>query len=80
MPRVSIDVMLRDEILDPQGQAVERSLPALGFEGVAQVRIGKHIELVLDGDDGDVRARVEAMAATLLANPVLERFDWRVED
>jgi phosphoribosylformylglycinamidine synthase subunit PurS len=80
MPRVSIDVMLRDEILDPQGQAVERSLPALGFEGVAQVRIGKHIELVLDGDEGDVRARVEAMAATLLANPVLERFDWRVED
>ncbi len=80
MPRVSIDVMLRDEILDPQGQAVERALPSLGFTGVAGVRIGKHIELTLAGDGTDVRATVEAMAATLLANPVIERFDWRVED
>lgn len=78
MPRVHIDVMLREEILDPQGQAVERSLPALGFTGVSAVRIGKHI--VLDvADDGDLGATVEALASKLLANPVLERFTWRVE-
>jgi phosphoribosylformylglycinamidine synthase len=81
MPRVHIDVMLRDEILDPQGQAVERALPSLGFTGVAGVRIGKHIVLELDGDVGDAElgAQVEAMAGRLLANPVLERFTWRVE-
>ena len=78
MPRVHIDVMLKDEILDPQGQAVERSLPALGFDGVGNVRIGKHIELdIPDGDD--VAATVERLADRLLANPVIERFTWRID-
>ena len=79
MPRVHIDVMLRDEILDPQGQAVQRALPGLGFHGVTDVRIGKHIVLEMDGDEAEVAALVEAMADKLLANPVLERFTWRVE-
>ncbi|HWB71742.1 MAG TPA: phosphoribosylformylglycinamidine synthase subunit PurS [Egibacteraceae bacterium] len=78
MPRVHIDVMLKDEILDPQGQAVERALPALGFKGVSGVRIGKHIELdVADGDDLD--ERISKMADKLLANPVIERFTYRVQ-
>jgi phosphoribosylformylglycinamidine synthase len=81
MARVHIDVMLREEILDPQGQAVERALPSLGFAGVSGVRIGKHIVLeVADGaSDQELSAQVEALATKLLANPVLERFDWRVE-
>lgn len=78
MPRVHIDVMLRDEILDPQGQAVERALPALGYVGVDAVRIGRHIELDL-ADDTDVAGTVEALADRLLANPVIEQFRWRVE-
>lgn len=78
MPRVSIDVMLKDEILDPQGQAVERALPTLGYDGVTAVRVGKHIELDV-GDDADVAATVEAIATRLLANPVIEQFTWRVE-
>lgn len=78
MPRVHIDVMLKDEILDPQGQAVERALPQLGFEGVRSVRIGKHIEVELD-DAADVDEQVEQMATKLLANPVIETFRWRVE-
>jgi phosphoribosylformylglycinamidine synthase len=77
--RVHIDVMLRDEILDPQGQAVERALPSLGFTGVRDVRIGKHIVLDVDGDGAELGATVEALAGKLLANPVLERFTWRVE-
>jgi phosphoribosylformylglycinamidine synthase len=78
MVTVKIDVMLKDEILDPQGQALERSLPTLGFDGIEQVRVGKHIELVLS-DDEDVDARVEEMAGKLLANPVIETFTYRVE-
>lgn len=79
MPRVHIDVMLKDEILDPQGQAIERALPSLGFTGVASVRVGKHIILdIADGDDLD--AQVTDMANRLLANPVIEEFTYRVED
>jgi phosphoribosylformylglycinamidine synthase subunit PurS len=77
--RVLIDVMLKDEILDPQGQALERALPQLGFDGVAGVRVGKHIELELDSAD-DVEARVEEMAGKLLTNPVIETFTWRLEE
>lgn len=76
--RVAIDVLLKDEILDPQGQALERSLPQLGFAGVSQVRVGKHIELEID-DGEDLEARIEDMAGRLLANPVIETFSYRVE-
>jgi phosphoribosylformylglycinamidine synthase subunit PurS len=84
MPRVHIDVMLKDEILDPQGQAIERALPSLGFSGVSGVRVGKHIVLdigdVADADDdADLDAKVAELADKLLANPVIERFTWRVE-
>lgn len=77
MVRVAIDVMLKPEILDPQGQAVERALPSLGFEGVAGVRIGKHVELEC-ADTPDLEQRVAAMAERLLANPVIETFDVTV--
>ena len=79
MPRVAIDVMLKDEILDPQGQALERALPSLGFEGVKQVRVGKHIVVEVDEAD-DLDSRISDMADKLLANPVIEQFTWRVED
>jgi phosphoribosylformylglycinamidine synthase subunit PurS len=76
MPRVAVDVMLKREILDPQGQAVERALPALGFEGVSDVRIGKHVELTVRDADGERAAR--RMAEALLANPVIEEFSVRL--
>ena len=57
MPRVAVDVMLKREILDPQGQAVERALPSLGFDGVSDVRIGKHVELTVRDGDGEQAAR-----------------------
>jgi phosphoribosylformylglycinamidine synthase subunit PurS len=77
MVRVHIDVMLKEEILDPQGQALERALPKLGFEGVGGVRVGKHIVLDMEDRD-DLDARVEELAARLLANPVIETFTWRI--
>jgi phosphoribosylformylglycinamidine synthase PurS subunit len=80
MVRVVVDVMLKPEILDPQGKAVRGALPRLGFEGVTDVRQGKRFELQLDGDVNDERlAQVHEMAATLLANPVIEDFTVRVE-
>ena len=76
MVRVSVDVMLKREILDPQGQAVERALPALGFEGISDVRIGKHVELEVS--DGDAETAAQRVAEALLANPVIEEFSVHV--
>ena len=78
MPRVAVDVMLKREILDPQGQAVERALPDLGFCGVSEVRIGKHVELKVE--DGDAEAAARRLAEALLANPVIEEFAVRLLD
>ena len=81
MARVVVDVMLKPEILDPQGQAVQRALPRLGFEGVTDVRQGKRFELeVADPVDESVLARVREMAETFLANTVIEDFHVRVEE
>ena len=72
MARVIVDVMLKPEILDPQGQAIERALPSLGFDQVTNVRQGKHFELEITGTDA--QAVAEKVASTLLANPVIEDF------
>jgi phosphoribosylformylglycinamidine synthase PurS subunit len=81
MPRVVVDVMLKPEILDPQGQAVAGALPRLGFTGISSVRQGKRFELEIDGEVTDeVLARVREAAGTLLSNPVIEDVvDVRVE-
>jgi phosphoribosylformylglycinamidine synthase subunit PurS len=72
MPRVIVDVVLKPEILDPQGQAIVGALARLGIEGVNDVRQGKHFELeVADGVDDETIAK---LADTLLANPVIENF------
>ena len=81
MARVVVDVMLKPEILDPQGQAVHGALPRLGFSGVASVRQGKRFELELDGPVDDAAlGRVRELAQTLLANTVIEDFTVRVEE
>jgi phosphoribosylformylglycinamidine synthase len=72
--------MLKPEILDPQGQAIARALPRLGFSGVSAVRQGKRFEVELDGPaDEAALADVRKMAETLLANTVIEDFTLRVE-
>nr|BFE32495.1 phosphoribosylformylglycinamidine synthase subunit PurS [Actinomadura rugatobispora] len=77
--RVVVDVMLKPEILDPQGQAIARKLPQMGFEGIGAVRQGKRFELELDGAaDEEALDRVRRIAETLLANPVIENFEVRV--
>ncbi|WP_322751792.1 MULTISPECIES: phosphoribosylformylglycinamidine synthase subunit PurS [unclassified Frankia] len=80
MARVVVDVMLKPEILDPQGQAVLTALPRLGVAGIVGVRQGKRFELEVDGEaDADALAMIEQLAAALLANPVIEDYVVRVE-
>lgn len=81
MARVVVDVMLKPEILDPQGKAVHGALQRLGFEGVVDVRQGKRFELELDGAVTESRlAEIHDLAGTLLSNPVIEDFSVHVEE
>jgi len=73
--RVVVDVVLKPEILDPQGQAIVGALGRLGIAGVKDVRQGKHFELDVDDDVDD--ATLNQLADTLLANPVIENFAIR---
>ena len=72
MARVVVDVMLKPEILDPQGQAVANALPRLGVTSVSSVRIGRRIEIEFTGEPDLETAR--EIADKLLANPVIETF------
>jgi len=70
--RVKARVLIRPKegILDPQGQAVQRALPALGFQGVSEVHVGRLVELEVDDP-----ARLPEMCETLLANPLIEDYE-----
>jgi phosphoribosylformylglycinamidine synthase len=79
--RVIVDVMLKPEIHDPQGEAVLSAARRLGFGNVAGVRQGKRFELELDGPaDTEALAAVENLARELLANPVIEEFTLHPTD
>ena len=70
MTRMRVLVRPKAGILDPQGQAVERALPALGFDGVAHVHVGRLIEL-----DVEDASRLPEMCERLLANPLIEDYE-----
>lgn len=74
-----IDVMPHPELLDPQGKAVRLGLEHLGLSGVTDVRVGKHIQLVLEAaSETDARAHVETACRQLLANPIMEGYSFAV--
>jgi phosphoribosylformylglycinamidine synthase len=76
--RFVVSVMPRDGILDPQGRAVETSLPHLGVTSVHGVRVGRRVELAVDAADAaEAQAVVEGLAGELFANPLIE--SWTVE-
>ena len=80
MARVVVDVMLKPEILDPQGRAVQGALGRLGLTGVADVRQGKQFIITIDGDvAGERLEQLHALAAELLSIPVIENYVLRVE-
>jgi phosphoribosylformylglycinamidine synthase len=73
--RFEVLVSLKPGLLDPQGKAVEGSLPAMGWTNVSGVRVGKHVELTVDAaSEEEAHAQVEEMARRLLSNPVIEGF------
>jgi len=68
-------VSLKPGLSDPQGKAVESSLPALGWTNVSRVRVGRHVALTVEASsEAEARAQVEEMARRLLSNPVIEEF------
>jgi phosphoribosylformylglycinamidine synthase PurS subunit len=76
--RIIVEVMLKPEIHDPQGEAILGACQRLGFGEVLGVRQGKRFELELRGTaDETLRARVSELAGELLANPVIEEFTFR---
>jgi phosphoribosylformylglycinamidine synthase len=72
--RVEVDVVIKPEILDPQGKAILGALGRSGHTGITSVRQGKHFDLEVDDSVSD--AELEEIAGTLLANPVIE--SWTV--
>ncbi len=78
---VRVYVTPKQGILDPQGAAVERSLPNLGFQEVSGVRIGKIIDLTIDGaaSADAAREQVDDMCRKLLSNPIIEDYTFEIE-
>jgi phosphoribosylformylglycinamidine synthase len=68
--RAKVLIRPKQGILDPQGKAVERALPALGFEGISEVRVGRLVELETDDP-----AKLDSLCEQLLANPLVEDFE-----
>jgi phosphoribosylformylglycinamidine synthase len=77
--KARVTIMPKTGVLDPQGKAIGHALSSLGFDGVAEVRAGKVIELeIAETDPGKARAAAEAMARRLLANTVIESFQVEI--
>jgi phosphoribosylformylglycinamidine synthase len=76
---VLVETRLRPGIADPQGATIERSLPALGFEGIQEVRVGKAIRFTIEApDEASARAHADEVCQRFLINPVIEAADLTV--
>jgi phosphoribosylformylglycinamidine synthase len=73
--RARVLIRPKEGILDPQGQTVERALPALGFSGVSHVHVGRMVELEVED-----ASQVDAMCEKLLANPLIEDYEVTLLD
>lgn len=78
MARARVLIRPKHGILDPQGEAVERALPALGYEGATDVRIGRLVELELP--EGDDLGNLDQICERLLANPLIEDYEIELLD
>lgn len=80
MYKAKITVVLRPSILDVQGKAVQHAVHSLGYETVDQIRIGKHVEVLINASDEETaRQEVREICQKILANPVMENFDFTLE-
>lgn len=80
MYKVKVYVTLKESVLDPQGAAVKHSLNALNYSDVADVRIGKYMELAIEKSDRNLDEVVNEICSKLLANPVIEDYRYEVEE
>jgi phosphoribosylformylglycinamidine synthase len=80
MIRAKVDVSLKEDVSDPQGNAVGFALANLGHTSVRRVRVGRHFDLLLEEEDlQSAQRKVKEMCDALLANTVIERYDIRLE-
>jgi phosphoribosylformylglycinamidine synthase len=77
--RARVYVTPKEGVLDPAGKAIERSLHSLGFMEVQGVRLGRYIEVELDGEPGEAEPRLDEMCRKLLANGVIEDYRFEIE-
>lgn len=77
--RARVYITPKADILDPAGKAVERSLHALGFADVGDVRLGKYVELQLGGEPATAQQRLDEMCRRLLANGVIEDYRFEID-
>jgi phosphoribosylformylglycinamidine synthase subunit PurS len=79
--QVKVFVSLKQGVLDPQGQAVERSLHTLGYGEVRDVRMGKYVEFAVDAPSREAaEVRIREMCDKLIANPVIEDYRFEIQD
>ncbi|GKU80538.1 phosphoribosylformylglycinamidine synthase subunit PurS [Paenibacillus sp. L3-i20] len=78
--KATVYVTIKENVLDPQGTAVQGALHSMGFAEVGKVRIGKYLEVVLDTNDrAEAEARLKEMCEKLLANTVVEDYRFELE-
>ena len=80
MKKVKIYVTLKESILDPQGSAVQGSLQKIGYNEVSDVRIGKYLEVTISDTDRDIDSIVKEMCEKVLANTVIEKYRYEIEE
>jgi len=79
--KAEVMVMLKEEVLDPQGSAINKALEVMGHSNVADVRVGKYLELNLSGHDREkLCQQVEDMCQRILSNPVIENYRYTLQE
>jgi len=81
MAKARVIITLKKTIMDAQGQTIEKALHNLGYQAVGDLRIGKYIEMDLNGADGaDLPVQLDEMCQKLLANPIIEDYRFEIEE
>ena len=80
MIRAEIHITLKPGVLDPQGATLKRSLEAMGYGGIQDIRFGKFLQVIFQGSDTEaVRPQVERMCQEILSNPVIEAYRYQLK-
>ena len=77
---MNVIVKPKEAVLDPQGNAVRDAMQHLGMPEVRSVRIGKYMEIDVEGEDGDLEKRLHGLCRDLLSNPVIEEYEMQKAD